>query len=39
VRRDAIERDTDARAAPPYRDLTADERSTLLADLALLPID
>jgi hypothetical protein len=35
--RDAIEADTNARAAGPYTVLTADERLHLLADLAALP--
>lgn len=35
--RDAIEDDTDVRAAPPFEALTPDERVTLLADLAALP--
>ena len=35
--RDAIEDDTNVRAAPPYTALSADERLTLLADLAALP--
>lgn len=35
--REAIEADTDQRAAPPYAGLTADQRWQLLADLAALP--
>jgi hypothetical protein len=35
--RDAIEDDTNARAAPPYAALGDEERLTLLADLAALP--
>lgn len=35
--REAIEDDTNVRAAPPFEALTPDERLTLLADLAALP--
>ena len=35
--RDAVERDTDRRAAAPYEALTADERGTLVAGLRALP--
>jgi hypothetical protein len=35
--REAIEDDTDARAAEPYATLSAEERLMMLADLAALP--
>lgn len=37
AQRRAVEQDTNRRAAAPYRVLTAEERLTLLADLATLP--